>query len=280
MARTPSLPIIAFRRNQRCNVEVEYNEAGDIQKLLDDYTRWLRDKTVLREVGSDWVQVTTPHLDRHNDCLQFYIRREGNGYLLTDDGYIISDLISSGCPLDSPKRQELLRTTLAGFGVQMDGEQLLMKATPENFSLKKHNLIQAMLAVNDLFYLASPYVASLFYEDVTQWLDLADIRYTPKVKFTGKSGYDHMFDFVIPRSRQQPERIIQAISNPKKDSAEALVFKWLDTKETRAPESRLYAFLNDSTSVVSPSVVDALRNYDLEPVLWSQREQAREALAA
>ena len=31
----------------------------DIQKLLDNYTRWLRDKTVLREVGSDWVQVTT-----------------------------------------------------------------------------------------------------------------------------------------------------------------------------------------------------------------------------
>jgi hypothetical protein len=85
---------------------------------------------------------------------------------------------------------------------------------------------------------------------------------------------------VIPRSRQQPERIVQAISNPKKDSAEALVFKWLDTRETRAPESRLYAFLNDSTSAVSPSVVDALRNYDLEPVLWSQREQAREALAA
>lgn len=253
---------------------------NDIQRLLDDYARWLRDKTVLREVGSDWVQVTTPYLDRHNDCLQFYMRREGSGYLLTDDGYIINDLISSGCSLDSPKRQELLRITLAGFGVQMDGEQLLMKATPENFSLKKHNLIQAMLTVNDLFYLASPYVASLFFEDVTQWLDLADIRYTPKVKFTGKSGYDHMFDFAIPKSRQQPERIIQAISNPKKDSAEALVFKWLDTKGTRTPESRLYVFLNDSTSTVSPSVVDALRNYDLAPVLWSQREQAREALAA
>ena len=155
-----------------------------------------------------------------------------------------------------------------------------MKATPENFSLKKHNLIQAMLAVNDLFYLASPYVASLFYEDVTHWLDLADIRYTPKIKITGKSGYDHMFDFVIPKSRQQPERIVQAISNPKKDSAETLVFKWLDTREIRSPESRLYAFLNDSVSTVSPSVVDALTNYNLEPVLWSQREVARQALAA
>ena len=140
------------------------NMVKDIQKLLDDYTRWLRDKTVLRDVGRDWVQVTTPHLDRHNDCLQFYVRREDNGYLLTDDGYIISDLINSGCPLDSPKRQELLKMTLAGFGVQMDDEQLLIKATPENFPLKKHNLIQAMLAVNDLFYLASPHVASLFYE--------------------------------------------------------------------------------------------------------------------
>lgn len=255
------------------------NMVNDIQKLLDDYTRWLRDKTVLRNVGRDWVQVTTPHLDRHNDCLQFYVRREGNGYLLTDDGYIISDLINSGCSLDRPKRQELLKMTLAGFGVQMDNEQLLIKATPENFPLKKHNLIQAMLAVNDLFYLASPHVASLFYEDVTQWLELADIRYTPKVKFTGKSGYDHMFDFVIPKSRQQPERIIQAINNPKKDSVKALMFQWLDTKEIRTPESLLFAFVNDN-SFVSPSDVDALKNYGVKPVPWSQREDVRELLAA
>ena len=51
-------------------------------------------------------------------------------------------------------------------------------------------------------------VASLFYEDVVAWLDLHDVRYTPKVKFTGKTGYDHLFDFVIPKSRRQPERIV------------------------------------------------------------------------
>jgi hypothetical protein len=45
-----------------------------------------------------------------------------------------------------------------------------------------------MLAVNDLFYLAKPIVESLFYEDVVQWLDANDIRYTPSVKFTGISG--------------------------------------------------------------------------------------------
>lgn len=252
----------------------------EIELLMERYREWLKDKTLLRQVNDELVEVSTPHLDRHNDSLQFYVRREGKGLLLTDDGYTINDLINSGCPLDSPKRQELLRVTLAGFGVHQDGEQLCVRATPENFPLKKHNLLQAMLAVNDLFYLASPYVASLFLEDVTQWLDLAEVRFTPRVKFTGKSGYDHLFDFVIPRSRQQPERIVQAINNPKKDAAEALMFKWLDTREARSPESRLYALLNDSNVEVSPTVMEAFRNYEILPMPWSRREQVRAELAA
>jgi hypothetical protein len=252
----------------------------EIQKLIDEYTRWLKDKTVLKEVNKKWVKITTPHLDRHNDCLQLYTRKEGNGYLLTDDGYIINDLLNTGCALDTPKRQELLKLTLAGFGVQLNGEEMLIKATSDNFSLKKHNIIQAMLAVDDLFYLASPVVSSLFFEDVTAWLDLAEVRYSPKIKFTGKTGYDHMFDFVIPKSKEGPERIIQTLNSPKKDSAEALVFKWLDTKETRPQESKLYAFLNNTNINVSQAVIDALSNYEAEPVLWTERESVREGLAA
>ena len=105
-------------------------------------------------------------------------------------------------------------------------------------------------------------------------------RYSPKIKFTGKTGYDHMFDFVIPKSKKQPERIIQTINNPKKDAAEALVVKWLDTRETRPPESRLYAFLNDSNITVSQSVIEALYSYDAKPALWSEREDFWSLLAA
>lgn len=252
----------------------------EVQKLLEDYTRWLKDKTVLKQVDADWLEVTTPHLDRHNDCLQFYLRKDNSGFLLTDDSYVLNDLLNSGCPLDTPKRQELLKMTLAGFGVHMDGDSLVMKATSENFSVKKHNFVQAMLAVNDLFYLASPHISSLFVEDVTKWLELANIRFTPKVKFTGKSGYDHLFDFVIPKSQGEPERIVQTVSNPKKDSAEALVFKWVDTKDTRSADSRLYAFLNDAGASVAQPVIDAIGNYDVVPVLWSQRDQYKQALVA
>jgi len=252
---------------------------GEFQNLLDNYLVWLRDKTHLRQI-EDWVEITTPFIDRHNDYVQIYARKSDGGYILTDDGYTINDLEQSGCKLTSPKRQDLLKMTLNGFGIQLVDNRLEVRASGDNFAFRKHNLVQAMLAVNDMFYLAVPMVASLFYEDVVAWLDAQDIRYTPRVKFTGQSGYDHLFDFVIPKSRQQPERILQAINRPNRETAQALAFSWIDTKEVRAPESKAYAILNDSEQTVSPSVIDALRSYDVKPVVWSQRDQTAQELAA
>ena len=52
---------------------------NEIQTLLDQYMKWLKDKTALRQI-EDWVEITTPYLDRHNDYIQIYARRE-NGRL-------------------------------------------------------------------------------------------------------------------------------------------------------------------------------------------------------
>jgi hypothetical protein len=251
----------------------------EMQVLIDRYVAWLKDKTSLRQVD-DWIEITTPYLDRHNDYLQLYAKRMNGGYLLTDDGYVIEDLQQSGCKLDSPKRQALLRLTLGGFGVRLNQNALEVQASGENFPLRKHNLIQAMLAINDLFFLAEPMVRSLFYEDVVSWMEMHEIRYTPRIKFTGKSGYDHLFDFVIPKSRQLPERILQTINRPNRDYAQSLAFSWIDTKEVRPSDSRAYAVLNDSDHAVAAGVIDALRNYDVTPVLWTKREKVREELAA
>jgi len=252
---------------------------AEMQTLIDKYVAWLKDKTSLRHL-EDWIEITTPYLDRHNDYLQIYARRLNGGYLLTDDGYVLEDLQQSGCKIESPKRQALLKATLGGFGVRLNQNAMEVQASSENFPLRKHNLIQAMLAVNDLFYLAEPIVRSLFYEDVIAWMELHEIRYTPRVKFTGKSGYDHLFDFVIPKSRQLPERILQTINRPSRDTAQSLAFSWIDTKEVRPADSRAYAVLNDSDHTVQPGVIDALRNYDVTPALWTKREDVREELAA
>ncbi len=253
----------------------------EVSTLLDDYQAWLRDQTALREVG-DYVEITTPYLDRHNDCLQIYASREDGSWVLSDDGFTISDLEMSGCALETPKRRALLDVTLAGFGVkrEQDGDALTVRASQGNFALQKHNLVQAMLAVNDLFYLATPNVANVFLEDVAAWLDASAVRYTPQVKLSGESGYDHLFEFVIPKSSAQPERLVQTINNPSRQTATSAAFACVDTRKIRPDDSRMYAILNDAASDVPGVVIDTLAHYDVRPIKWSERDEAAPELAA
>ena len=146
--------------------------------------------------------------------------------------------------------------------------------------MRKHNLIQAILAVNDLFYLARGSVESFFFEDVALWMDNADIRYTQRVKFSGRTGYDHLFDFVVPKSKREPERILRVVNNPVRDQANAVIFSWVDTKEARPSNSIAYAVLNDKEKNISEGVVEALKYYDITPLPWSQRDEFRNRLAA
>lgn len=244
----------------------------DIARMLDGYSAWLRQKTNLREI-KDLVEITTPFLDRHNDMIQLYARKEGETFFLSDMGQTLDDLAADGCRIDTPKRMDLLNTTLNGFAVRDTGGKLEVEASPDNFSIRKHNLVQAILAVNDLFYLSQPYVASFFVEDVQSWLDLNDIRYVTNAKFTGKTGFDHRFDFTIPKSRIAPERLIRAINNPTKDAAEAFVFAWFDTKEVRPENSEAIAILNDQERRIPSSVREALESYDIRAVSWGSRDQ-------
>ncbi|MCD4732994.1 DUF1829 domain-containing protein [bacterium] len=251
----------------------------EIQHLLDSYINWLKNKTQLRKIG-EWVGISTPYLDRHNDYIQLYAKKDSNGYVLTDDGYTIDDLRHGGCEINTPKREHILQETLNGFGIKYADGQLQVHTSGRDFALSKHNLVQAVLAVNDMFYLSSTSSVKLFHEDVKLWLDENEIRYTPKITFAGKTGFNHQYDFVIPKSSEQPERILKVVNAPNKNVAEVVIFSWLDTKETRPSGSKAYAILNDSERQVSTAITEALESYSVKPILWGKREMVRKELVA
>ena len=90
----------------------------EVRGLVDQYAQWVRDKSILREVNDQYVEITTPYLDRHNDYTQIYVRKNDGGFVLTDGGDTIQDLRASGCDLETSKRRELLGAALNGFGVR------------------------------------------------------------------------------------------------------------------------------------------------------------------
>jgi hypothetical protein len=251
----------------------------NIDSLIDNYYNWLKDKTAIKQV-KDWIEITTPYLDRHNDYIQIYLKQDGDDYLLTDDGYTIQDLEQSGCSIDSVKRQKILEVTLNGFGVHKRYNEIYIKTNYNNFPMCKHNLIQAILSVNDIFYLVNPKNPSLFFEDVQSWLDQNDIRFLERVPFIGKSGYSRHYDFVIPKSRNKPERMIKTVNDANKSKVDELVFSWLDTKDVRMEDAKAYAFVNDSQKSMPPIFKDALLSYNIAVIPWTQRNQFSNELAA
>lgn len=251
----------------------------ECRKLIDEYVDWLR-KGISAESLKDVCELTTPFLDRHNDHIQIYAYRKDAKIVLSDDGYVLSDLRTSGLDLKTPKRKEILDAILNGFGIRLDRNTLTVEASSRSVGQKIHSLIQAMLAVNDMFVMAQPRVATFFWEDVRLFLEDHDVRYAPRVKLAGRSGYDHAIDFLIPRSRTRPERLVQAINAPNKNTISSYLFTLTDTRAARGIESEAYTFLNDRDREVGGDVTEALDVYEVKPVLWSNREEVVDALAA
>lgn len=184
----------------------------DCQYVIAEYLKWIKDNTVIKTVEEGKVcSISTPFLDRHNDHLDIYLSRTNDSLKLTDNGYTIADLKMSGFEINTPKRESILKTALNGFGVKMNGnDELYVDANSQNIGQKKHYLLQAIIAVNDMFNLAQETIYSLFKEDVELYFKSNDIFFSKDIKLTGKSGFDHNIDFLIPASKNKPERLIKA----------------------------------------------------------------------
>lgn len=252
---------------------------SECQKLVDSYINWLRCRITVEDINGA-CEITTPFLDRHNDQLQIYVQRSNGGFRLTDDGYILADLESSGCSIATGNRQRMLQTILRGFGVEEVEGALVTNATYSTFPQKKHALVQAMLAVNDMFLVARPHVTQLFLEEVSAFLETNEIRVVNAVEFTGKTGFVHKFDFAIPASKRSPERLIKAINSPSKESITSALFAWTDTRDSRERQSQFFAILNDRERGPSDELTAAMREYEVTPILWSDRDKYVRELAA
>ena len=150
----------------------------DVQKMIDDYAAWLRAEITMATFG-EYTELTTPYLDRFNDYMQIYVKQNTDGTIaLTDDGYIIGSLISFGMTFKKgSNRQRMLDRIAVNYGISITGEEITTIATVQNFPHKKHMMVQAMIAIDDLYIISSENVADLFLDDVETYFIVNDIFY-------------------------------------------------------------------------------------------------------
>ena len=244
-----------------------------MSKFVDEYLKWLKDNIIENQLDN-CLEITTPFLDRHNDWLQIYVEEFDNNIRITDDGYILEDLISCGLDLNTPTRKKLLSKITAGYGVKIsDTNELYIIATPNTFPQSKHALIQCMMSVNDLYITSKSNTLSIFADDIKDFLYKNDIQFMENISFTGQSGFTNKFDFGIPKFKNRKETLIKGINNPTKDNISLSLFQWEDTKKVREPDTQLILYLND-TKIISDNLTSSCTSYGVIPIQWSQKKES------
>lgn len=241
------------------------------KELIDSYINWLKEEITVTDVNG-WSEITTPFLDVDNDYIQIYARVENGLVTLTDDGDTIRTLKMSGCDLTSPNRERLLNFNINRFGLKLkNGDELWAQTPLETFPQKKNDLIQAIQSIGDLFYTSRSTVQSMFYEDVVSWFDEINLRYTKDINLTGRSGVTHAFDFIIPHSREQPERIVKVINIPRRSEAESYAFRWNDISTERPSETIPIAIVNDAEQKIPKDFTAIIQSSNITCIRFSER---------
>lgn len=97
--------------------------------------------------------ITTKFLDSHNDYIEVYVKDMGNDqFIITDDGYNISDLRLNGYLFDCDEHNRKLQMIVDDFGVKYDRNELSINAKSFDLEVKKDSLVQAIIVINGFFY--------------------------------------------------------------------------------------------------------------------------------
>ncbi|MDU1202697.1 MAG: DUF1828 domain-containing protein [Clostridiales bacterium] len=246
--------------------------------LIYSYYNWLKNNTICSEVNN-YTKVSTPFLDRHNDCIEFYMKLDNNGDIfITDDGYTLGDLEDYGFTFNTPKRKSLLNEILNIYHIKEKDNCLTVTTSKNNFPIAKHFFIQAIIAINDLYNLNKSNVVSLFVEEFSSFLYENGIFYSENVKVTGKSGFDHNIDYLIPGNNKNPEKYLKIINNPDKSNTQNTMFLWDDLKYARKQTDIMMVVLNDIDHKVQNDIISAYKKYDITPLMWSDKTNILENL--
>jgi Domain of unknown function DUF1828./Domain of unknown function DUF1829. len=246
-----------------------------LDELIDEYYSFLREKTYTsldNETG--WFVISTPFTGIFNDTLDIYAKKEDNIIHLSDDGATIKNLELSGSSINrSAKRREILDNILMNYGIQLIESELIVNATNQNFAQKKHNLISAMIELNDLEIMTKHAVFSVFKEEVKGYLESQDIIYTPQFISKGSTGLEFMFDFQI--AYKSKEIVVKAFNNVNKINLPNFLFTWRDIKEVRENITQKkvvgIALINNEDKEIKKEYLDAFNSQGAGYILWSDR---------
>ena len=112
-------------------------------------------------------RVFTPFLFEDGDHLAVVLKREGNTWLLSDEGHTFMHLTYDleEKDLQRGSRQKIITNALSAFTVDDREGELVLRVQDDRYGDALYSFVQALLRISDVTYLSRERVRSTFLED-------------------------------------------------------------------------------------------------------------------
>lgn len=226
--------------------------------LESNYYKWLKEDLVFSDVDENYVAISTPFVDNSYDNINLYAEIENQKIRVTDLGFTLFNLDIAGVTINkrTKTRQAILQDVLDMFGVENLNGVLSITTSLNKFAIAKNRLLQAIMRINDIEYLANNNVTNAFNEMVSEFLENNDVLYSEKIEIPGTAGVSSFFDFVIP-TKKSGEKLVKAVSRPNElNQAKAFNFDVQSVSIVR-PNSKFIYLVDDvrTPTKINPSII-------------------------
>jgi hypothetical protein len=144
-----------------------------IDTIERDFKAKVCDRLKVVSEGLDRYRVFTPFLFADGDHLSIVLRKEGGGWLLSDEGHTYMHLTydMEERDLQQGTRQKIITNALTAFAVDDHDGELVLSIPDERYGDALYTFVQALLRIADVSFLNREQVRSTFMDDFRGFME-------------------------------------------------------------------------------------------------------------
>lgn len=138
-----------------------------VETIERDFKQKVCDQLRIASEGMDRYRVFTPFLFEDGDHLAIVLKREGEQWILSDEGHTYMHLTYDIDEKDLQRgtRQKIISNALTAFALEDRAGELLIKIPDERYGDALYSFVQGLLKISDVSYLSRERARSTFLDD-------------------------------------------------------------------------------------------------------------------
>ncbi|MDN7144400.1 DUF1828 domain-containing protein [Liquorilactobacillus mali] len=252
----------------------------ETKEWISQYTEWLNQNYTIQNLEQG-DEITTPFTNTIGDNIRIYVKPlKDNLIELSDDGNTLNDLDLMGIDMTTSTRNKLLVNVLNQYNIKKNDDILKTESTPQNFPIKKQELLQTLLRVDDLFMTKKSLATDIFLQEVLSYFEENNFGGLPDYSLDGNTGNNYRYNYALGPTKKRPLTLFQIMNNPsfQRLAAEAYALNDISQETNLKNKKPKLVIIYNSVYKIKEKSKNVTASSGIDAISWNNKEKLKNYL--